>query len=348
LTAALVKLSTIPQKFATIPRLSRRARAVVLTVHVAMSVGWLGLDAALVALEATGLSAANPAVPVGIATATAMIACWVLIPVVFFSLLSGLALALATPWGLLRYWWVLAKCGIAMVLSATGLLYLVPRLPEIFAGGGEPVEMQTLIARSVALMLLLAATGISVVKPWGKTPRGRQRPVKFFTVPRLSRRVRAVVLTVHVATSIGWLGLDGALVALEVTGMFTVNPAVPVGIATATAMIACWMLIPVVFFSLGSGLALALSTPSDLARYYWWVLARCGIAMALAAAGLLYLVPRLSEIFVGGGEPVEMQTLIARSVALMLLLAATGISVVKPWGGARWIPESLLHPVQQK
>ncbi|MGH3803010.1 MAG: hypothetical protein ACRDTD_23345 [Pseudonocardiaceae bacterium] len=156
-----------------IPRLSRRARAALLTVHVAVSVGWLGLDGALVALEVTGLSAGDPLVQGGIAAAMGALASWVLIPVVFISLVSGLVLALSTPWGLVRHWWVLAKCGIAVALTATGLLLMLPRLDQIVAAEGEPVQMQTLLARSLALVLLLAATGISVIKPWGKTPHGR-------------------------------------------------------------------------------------------------------------------------------------------------------------------------------
>ncbi|MFY9809209.1 MAG: hypothetical protein WCC65_12005 [Pseudonocardiaceae bacterium] len=168
----------------TIPRLSRRARATLLTVHVATSVGWFGLDGALVALDAAGLSSGNAAIRAGIAAAMAVIAYWVLVPVVFASLVSGLVLALSTPWGLGRYWWVLAKCGIAGALTAAGLMFLVPQLPALASGGAEPAGMQTLIARALALILLLVATGLSVVKPWGKTPRGRaltpagRRPAK--------------------------------------------------------------------------------------------------------------------------------------------------------------------------
>lgn len=166
-------MTAITATIFTIPRLSRRARAALLTVHVAMSVGWLGLDGALVALEITGLSTANPESRAGIGAAMAVIACWVLIPVVFASLASGLVLALSTPWGLGRYWWVLVKCGIAGALTGAGLAFLLPQLPALVAGGSEPAGIQTLIARALALVLLLAATGLSVVKPWGKTPRGR-------------------------------------------------------------------------------------------------------------------------------------------------------------------------------
>ena len=156
-----------------IPRLPRRARAVLLTAHIAVSVGWLGLDAALVALEVTGLGTGDPGARAGIAEAMAALVVWVLVPVVSASLVSGLVLALTTPWGLVRYWWVLIKCGIAAVLTATGLMVMLPRLHQIIIGEAEPVGMQLLIGRAIALALLLGATGLSVVKPWGKTPHGR-------------------------------------------------------------------------------------------------------------------------------------------------------------------------------
>lgn len=156
-----------------IPRLPRRVRAALLTVHIATSVGWLGLNGALVALEVTCLRTGDPTEQAGMAAAMAVIATWVVIPVVFCALVSGLVLALSTPWGLVRHWWVLAKCGIAAALTAAGLVLMLPRLHQIVAGDGEPVGMQTLVGRSVALVLLLAATGLSVVKPWGKTPHGR-------------------------------------------------------------------------------------------------------------------------------------------------------------------------------
>ncbi|MGB9280771.1 MAG: hypothetical protein WCB57_11925, partial [Pseudonocardiaceae bacterium] len=133
------------------------------------SAGWLGLDGALVALQVTGLQSGDPAVRAGVVVAMTVIACWVLIPVVCASLCSGLVLALGTSWGLARHWWLVAKFVIAVMLTATGAVLTLPRLPEVLAGEGEPVQAVTLAARSVALALLLIATGLSVVKPWGKT-----------------------------------------------------------------------------------------------------------------------------------------------------------------------------------
>jgi hypothetical protein len=167
-----------------IPRLPRRLRVALLTVHIVMSVGWVGLLGALVAMEVIALATVNPLERAGIATAMAAMTVWVLVPVVFASMTSGLVLALFTPWGLTRHWWVLAKCGIAVVVTVVALALLLPQLHQIIAGDGEPIQMLTLIARSAALLLLLVATGLSVVKPWGKTPRARRtqgagkRPVK--------------------------------------------------------------------------------------------------------------------------------------------------------------------------
>lgn len=156
------------------PRLPRRARVTVLTVHIVTSVGWMWLIGALVALEVIGLLTNDPAQRAGISAAMAMIALWVLIPVVSVSVISGLVLALSTPWGLIQHWWVIAKCVIAGALTVIGLLLLLPGLPQIIADDFEPVRQPTLVTRSGALMLLLTATGLSVVKPWGRTPHGRR------------------------------------------------------------------------------------------------------------------------------------------------------------------------------
>lgn len=150
-------------------RLPRRVRAALLTVHVTASAGWLGLDGALVVLEVIGLHSGDPALRTGISIAMSAIACWILIPLVFASLCSGLVLAVGTQWGLARHWWLIAKTGIAAVLTATGVALILPRLPHLLAGEGEALQLRTVAMRSVALVLLLIATGLSVVKPWGKS-----------------------------------------------------------------------------------------------------------------------------------------------------------------------------------
>jgi hypothetical protein len=134
-------------------RLPRRVRAALLTVHVTASAGWLGLDGALVVLEVIGLHSADPALRTGISIAMAAIACWILIPLVFASLCTGLVLAVGTQWGLARHWWLIAKTGIAAVLTATGVVLILPRLPHLLAGEGEALQLRTVAMRSMALVL---------------------------------------------------------------------------------------------------------------------------------------------------------------------------------------------------
>jgi hypothetical protein len=161
-----------------VPRLPKRVRSSLLTVHVAASAGWLGLDGALVVLEVIGLNSADPALRTGISVAMTAIACWVLVPLVFASLCTGLMLGLGTSWGLARHWWLVAKSGIAAVLAATGVVLMLPRLSQVLAGEGEPIQLKMLALRSFALVLLLIATGISVVKPWGKTRLSWSRKIQ--------------------------------------------------------------------------------------------------------------------------------------------------------------------------
>lgn len=141
-------------------RLPRRVRAALVLVHVVASAGWLGLDGAMVALEVAGLHSGDAAVRAGIAIATAIL-CWVLIPVVFTSLCSGLVLALGTSWGLARHWWLVGKAGIAVVLTATGMAMMIPRQPTATArdAASDRAAANQRTGRSAALDDILVRQG---------------------------------------------------------------------------------------------------------------------------------------------------------------------------------------------
>lgn len=155
----------------TARRLPRRARSALLSLHVTLSVGWIGLDASLLVLVATALRIGDPAA----ATAAGMLGTILLPPAAFGALVTGLVLSLTTPWGLLHYWWVLAKFVITVALVAGGMGLLLPRLALLADGAAGSVRIQVLVATSVALLLLVSATVLSVVKPWGRTRPGARR-----------------------------------------------------------------------------------------------------------------------------------------------------------------------------
>src|SRR5688500_3997938 len=129
--------------------LPRPVRQVWMILHVACSVGWLGVLVACLTLRLTAQDAAA-ATPTGA----------VCLPGTLLVLLSGVVLGLGTRWGLVKFYWVLTKLVIALVLLAVANL-VVP--------DGAALTFLT-TATSLALVL-------SILKPWGRVNYRRRAPV---------------------------------------------------------------------------------------------------------------------------------------------------------------------------
>src|SRR5437762_3503112 len=84
-------------------------RKLVLTAHVTFSVGWLGAVAAFLVLAIAGLTNQDTQIVRSAYLAMELTARFVVVPLAFASLLSGLVQSLGTPWGLVRHYWVLVK-----------------------------------------------------------------------------------------------------------------------------------------------------------------------------------------------------------------------------------------------
>jgi hypothetical protein len=111
--------------------LGRDARRVVLLVHLATSLGWLGADVVLGVLAVTGFVSDDPALVAACYTALHVFAVPVLLALGLGSLGSGLLLGLASRWGVVRTTWVLVKLVINLVLVALVPVLLQPRLAEV-------------------------------------------------------------------------------------------------------------------------------------------------------------------------------------------------------------------------
>jgi hypothetical protein len=162
-----------------LPRLPQPVRKVMLVAHVALSVAWLGIEAALLVLGVTGLVADDPERARAAFVAMGLLTLALAAPLSLLALLTGVLLGLGTPWGLLKHWWVLVKLLVGCLLVAGGLAFAYPRFlaaaERAMAGTGlGRVRFQVVVAPSVAIVLLLLATTLSVVKPWGRTARGRR------------------------------------------------------------------------------------------------------------------------------------------------------------------------------
>jgi hypothetical protein len=99
-------------------RLRRRARKVALTARGLASVGWFGI-AVMVAFCGIAAETTNdPTLAHGMYRSMQTVP-WLSIPVGLLAGGAGALLGLGTNYGLVRYWWVVAKIPIAAALIAT-------------------------------------------------------------------------------------------------------------------------------------------------------------------------------------------------------------------------------------
>jgi hypothetical protein len=142
-------------------------RKLALTVHVSSSVGWLGAIAAFLAISIAGLTRQDPQLVRGADLGMEWIGWFVLVPLSFASLLTGLIQSLGTEWGLFRHYWILAKLVLNVFANIVLLLFMRQLGSAAYRGSDAPP-----IHAAVALLLLLVATVLSVYKPRGVTPYG--------------------------------------------------------------------------------------------------------------------------------------------------------------------------------
>lgn len=160
--------------------MSPRVRKFCVTIHVICSVGWLGAVLAYLPLAVTGLKSVDADVVRSVYGAMERIGWFAIVPLSLAALLSGLVQSLATEWGLLRHYWIIAKLGLTLVATAILLLHMptVSRVAETAMSMPLPIvppEMlrtQLLVHAAGGVVVLVAITAISVFKPWGRTPFG--------------------------------------------------------------------------------------------------------------------------------------------------------------------------------
>jgi hypothetical protein len=78
-----------------------RLRKLLLTCHITLSVGWLGVEAAQVALGNAGLVTGDAARMRAVYLVMELLGTALVPPLAVGSLLTGILLGLGTPWGLL-------------------------------------------------------------------------------------------------------------------------------------------------------------------------------------------------------------------------------------------------------
>lgn len=159
------------------PRLGARTRKITLIVHLAAVAAWLGMHVVLGVLVFAALAGPATSAP-AFAIAIATFVGWPLIVAALLTLLSGALLGLGSKYGLARYWWVLTKLVITVILIALIVVVLVPSVADLAASAGDAatgfaLNRRMIVPPIVSSGALLFAITISVVKPWGRTRRTR-------------------------------------------------------------------------------------------------------------------------------------------------------------------------------
>ena len=151
------------------------ARKFVLTAHVTTSVGWLGAVAAYLVLDITAVTSQDVQAVRSAYLAMAATAWYAIVPLALASVLIGVTNALATPWGLFRHYWVLAKLLLTVVATTVLLIetQTIGAMARAAMLSADPRELPGSLVHSVGgLVVLLIVTALSIYKPRGVTRYG--------------------------------------------------------------------------------------------------------------------------------------------------------------------------------
>jgi hypothetical protein len=161
-------------------------RKLTLTAHVIFSVGWLGSVAAYLGLAIVGLTSRDAQMVRAAYLSMELIGRFVIVPLSLATLVVGLVESLFTPWGLFRYWWVSVK--FLLITGATIVLLrhiesvirmsAIARSAILAATDFRAQRIQLVVHAGGGLIVLLAATVLSIYKPWGMTPYGRRKKLE--------------------------------------------------------------------------------------------------------------------------------------------------------------------------
>jgi hypothetical protein len=160
-------------------RLGVRTRKTVLVLHVASAGAWLGIDVVMAVLVGTALLTDDPRRKALSLQALELFTLWPLLGAGLVCLATGVVLGLGSRYGLVRYWWVLAKLVLNLVLTSLVLVALAPQVAVTAALArrflaGEPVTVgvgQLIFPPIVSPTALLVAMVLAVFKPWGRIRR---------------------------------------------------------------------------------------------------------------------------------------------------------------------------------
>lgn len=156
-------------------------------------------------------------------------------------------------------------------------------------------------------------------------------------------RLRQLMLTLHVTSSVGFLGAVAAFLSLAVAGLAGRDPRAATAAYLSMASITSSVIVPLCIASLLTGTIQSLGTPWGLLRHYWVVVK---LLLTIAATFVLWQHLQPIELMARAAEHtalsdadlrgVRAQLVIASGAGLLLLFVTTALSIYKPRGMTRY------------
>lgn len=157
-------------------KISPPARKSLLTLHIAVSVGWYGAILTYIGLNLPLLTSDDEQVLRGAYLMMRAVLLYVIVPLAVASVATGILQSLVTPWGLFKHYWVSISLWVT-VSAATILVLHVPAVIAMAEMAADPrndvTAMGTDLFHSVGgLVTLTVPLILNVVKPRGLTRAG--------------------------------------------------------------------------------------------------------------------------------------------------------------------------------
>lgn len=160
---------------------------------------------------------------------------------------------------------------------------------------------------------------------------------------RLSKTYRRVLLTVHVISSVGWLGLSIANIALALTIYTTTDPLLQHSVYRVLEVVGTTVILPISLTAFVTGVLASIGTQWGLIRHKW-VLVKFALTLLTVLLTFFSLLPGLraaAEVVAvtdpGELAPVDGSGLLSAAfVSTSIYTFNVVLSVFKPWGRTRW------------
>jgi hypothetical protein len=162
--------------------MSPGVRKFALAAHLTLSVGWIGAVAAYMALDVSAATSQDVQILRAAYFGMESIARYIIVPLAFASLVTGLVMSVGTKWGLLRHYWVLFSLLLTVIATAVLVVetQVISSLADMAAdprtSGDELRALGSTLVHSVGgTVVLLVVLALNVYKPQGMTRYGLRK-----------------------------------------------------------------------------------------------------------------------------------------------------------------------------